>query len=242
MMSKHYIYEIFGRKIGATNDVERRMKEQKAKEGEYRIIEEHTNAKICSIREIELQKEYNYPVDRIQYWKTLKMQKKTTSKEANRKRILTTKITHKDRKLSKLAYTPEAIAKRVANTDYSNIKPPKSAYTPKAQAKRIANTNWIESRAKAKANTDYKALSIKRVANTDFKEASKKRAANTNYKTIAEKLKKPVNQYDLEGNFIKRWDSAIDVASILNISSTGVTGCCKQRLKTHKKYIWKYAG
>ena len=154
------------------------MKQQGVKEGEYRIIEEHTNAKICSIREIELQKEFNYPVDRVQYWKTLKMQKKTTSKEA---------------------------------------------------------------RKKAVANTDFKALSIKRVANTDFKEASKKRAANTNYKAKAEKCKKPINQYDLEGNFIKRWDSAIDASKILNISSTGITGCCKERLKTHKNFIWKYA-
>jgi hypothetical protein len=89
-MGKHYIYEIFGRKIGATNDVERRMKEQKVKEGEYRIIEEHTNAKICSIREIELQKEFNYPVDRTQYWKTIKMQKKTITKEARKKAVVNT--------------------------------------------------------------------------------------------------------------------------------------------------------
>ena len=202
MMSKHYIYEIFGIKIGATNDIERRMKQQGAKEGEYRIIEEHTNAKTCSIREIELQKEFNYPVDRVQYWKTLKMQKKTTSKEA---------------------------------------------------------------RKKAVANTDFKALSIKRVANTDFKEASKKRVANTDYKQVFEsrkgkvnypaimakidwesrnnKFKKPVNQYDLEGNFIKRWDGAKDAAKSLNKKAGfDITNCCKGKNKTAYKYIWKYAG
>jgi hypothetical protein len=118
MMSKHYIYEIFGRKIGATNDVERRMKQQGAKEGEYRIIEEHTNAKTCSIRETELQKEFGYPVDNIQYWKTLRWQKKATSKKANKKRIQTTKILFKDNKFPQLAYSPEAQKKRIANTDY----------------------------------------------------------------------------------------------------------------------------
>ena len=106
MRSKHYIYEIFGRKIGATTDVKRRMKQQDAKEGEYRIIEEHTNAKICSIREIELQKEFNYPVDRIAYWKTLRWQKKSITLEANIKRA--TNTDYKDR-----------LAKR--NTDYSKI-------------------------------------------------------------------------------------------------------------------------
>jgi len=75
-MAKHYIYEIFGKKIGATSDVARRMKQQDVKEGEYRVIEEHSNAKVASAREIELQKLYNYPVDNIPYWKTLQIKNK----------------------------------------------------------------------------------------------------------------------------------------------------------------------
>jgi hypothetical protein len=168
MMSKHYIYEIFGRKIGATNDVERRMKQQGAKEGEYRIIEEHTNAKTCSIREIELQKEYNYPVDRIQYWKTLKWQKKSS--------------------------TPQAQKKRIANTNYQEF-----------QARKVANTNW-EIRSK--------------------------------------KFKKPVNQYDIEGNLIKQWDSVTTICQTLwgNMSpQSDITNCCRGKQKTAYKYIWKYA-
>ena len=122
-MSKHYIYEIFGRKIGATNDVERRMKEQKAKEGEYRIIEEHTNAKVCSIREIELQKEYNYPVDRIQYWKTIRNQKKGAAPEARKKAVANTdyklKTLNTDFKASRAKVNWE---QKVAKMDYSNFK------------------------------------------------------------------------------------------------------------------------
>jgi hypothetical protein len=124
MMSKHYIYEIFGRKIGSTQDIKRRMKEQKVEEGEYRIIEEHSNAKICSIREIELQKEFNYPVDRIQYWKTLRNQKKALTPRAQKKRIANTDFKAK-----------------AANTDYSNIRPPKSAYTPEGIAKRTKSNS-----------------------------------------------------------------------------------------------------
>ena len=75
-MAKHYIYEIFGKKIGATQNVARRMKQQDVKEGEYRIIEEHTNAKVASTREIELQKLYGYPVDKQLYWKTLQNKNK----------------------------------------------------------------------------------------------------------------------------------------------------------------------
>jgi hypothetical protein len=111
---------------------------------------------------------------------------------------------------------------------------------------RSINIDWNDLSTKRTANTDYIAAAAKRdykaiVEKIDYKASQEKRAANTNYKAKAEKCKKPVNQYDLEGNFIKRWDSAIDVASILNISSTGITGCCKQRLKTHKNYKWEYA-
>jgi hypothetical protein len=146
-MSKHYIYEIFGQKIGATTDVKRRMKQQGAKEGEYRIIEEHTNAKICSIREIELQKEYNYPVDRIQYWKTLKIQKKSYTLQARKKAVANT-----DYKAFQ--------AKRIANTDWESHS---------------AKIDWKASRAKIDFS-EYKMTQchtpealIKRVANTNFK-------------------------------------------------------------------------
>jgi len=170
-MSKHYIYEIFGRKIGATTDMKRRMKQQGVKEGEYRIIEEHTNAKTCSIREIELQKEFNYPVDRIAYWKTLRNQKKAMVNidcEARNK-----KINHK---------------------------------------LILANVDWEARNAKVD------------------KEAKSK------------KLKKPINQYDLNGNFIKRWDSATDISKKLGLSNSNIAQCCKEKLKTAHKHIWKYAG
>ena len=75
-------------------DVVRRMKQQNIKEGEYEIVEKHSNAKTASIREIELQKQYGYKVDNIPYWKTLKNSKK--------------------------AQNPIAQAKRVANTDYKS--------------------------------------------------------------------------------------------------------------------------
>jgi hypothetical protein len=223
MMSKHYIYEIFGRKIGATNDVERRMKEQKAKEGEYRIIEEHTNAKICSIREIELQKEYNYPVDKIQYWKTLKMAKKSQTTQAQKKRVDNT-----DYKARKIDWV-----KKVANTDYQAF-----------QAKRVANTNWetaFKTReidyVKKVANTDYQAFQAKRVASMDWEAYS----ANRDWKDYGAKRKKPVNQYDLEGNFIKRWDSAIDAYKGLGLKNNNITHCCIGKSKTSNKFIWKYA-
>jgi hypothetical protein len=176
------------------------MKEQKAKEGEYRIIEEHTNAKVCSIREIELQKEFNYPVDKIQYWKTLKWSKKSQ--------------------------------------------------TPQAQAKKVANTNYKQVFESRKGKVDYKAFQAKRVASMDWKARTAKinweqKVANTDYKMIAIQNRKPINQYDIEGNFIKQWDSVTTICQTLwgNMSAqSNITNCCRGKFKIRKGYIWKYAG
>lgn len=57
----YYIYHIPGIKIGCTNNIERRMKEQEC--SEYTILETHTDINIASEREILLQKEYGYRID-----------------------------------------------------------------------------------------------------------------------------------------------------------------------------------
>lgn len=75
-MEKYYIYHIphfvwkdgsVG-KIGVSEKPKRRTKKQGYTE--YEILEEHTCIYKVSDREIELQKEYGYKVDRMPYWKT----------------------------------------------------------------------------------------------------------------------------------------------------------------------------
>ena len=64
-MKTYYIYHITGVKIGCTSQIEKRMSDQGFTEWE--ILEEHTCIDTVSIREIELQKEYGYPVDKSLY-------------------------------------------------------------------------------------------------------------------------------------------------------------------------------
>jgi hypothetical protein len=143
-MSKHYIYEIFGKKIGATQNVARRMMQQGVKEGEYRVIEEHTNAKTTSYREIELQKEYNYPVDKQLYWKTLKNQNKVNRKE------IAAKIDWKPIK-DKVDWNTVLKTNRTPKMDYKQIR--------KKSEKTTKDHNWnkifVEKRT---PNIDYKLI------------------------------------------------------------------------------------
>jgi hypothetical protein len=54
---------------------------------------------------------------------------------------------------------------------------------------------------------------------------------------------KKVNQYDLDGNFIKTWNSSAEICRVCGFKKRGnITACCKKRkhCKTAYGYIWKY--
>jgi hypothetical protein len=61
-------------KIGCTDDLEKRMIENGATE--YEVLETHSDIYIASDREIELQKQYGYPVDNKPYWKMVELSSK----------------------------------------------------------------------------------------------------------------------------------------------------------------------
>ena len=74
-----YVYTKCGSvgKIGVTQQLRRRINDNKIKSVEgftkWEILEKHTDVYAVSDREIELQKEYGYPVDKIPYWKTIRL-------------------------------------------------------------------------------------------------------------------------------------------------------------------------
>ena len=66
------------------------------------------------------------------------------------------------------------------------------------------------------------------------KTSEKWKARNTSYK-------KPIEQCDLQGNLIKRWDSSIDAEKGLGLWSSHIRNCCRGEGKTCGGYIWRYA-
>lgn len=51
---------------------------------------------------------------------------------------------------------------------------------------------------------------------------------------------KPVIQYDLQHNFIKRYASAIQAAEEIKISNVTISQCLTGRNKTAGGYLWEY--
>ena len=52
---------------------------------------------------------------------------------------------------------------------------------------------------------------------------------------------KTVNQFTLDGKFIRRWDAIMDIERELGFCSAFICRCLKGRCKSAYKYIWKYA-
>jgi hypothetical protein len=178
----YYIYEIFGKKIGCTSNIERRMMQQKVYNGNYEILEAYTDPNIASIREKELQREYGYKVDRSSFARMMEWQSKLDRKE------IASKIDWKTAK---------------AKVDWSAAF--KTHRTSKMDYKKIGDAQ----RDKPKHSQEH-----------------------------IEKMYKVVNQYDLEGNFIKQWNS---VKSVKEQYKGDIDACCRGKQKTSAGFIWKYA-
>ncbi len=51
---------------------------------------------------------------------------------------------------------------------------------------------------------------------------------------------KPVLQYDLDGNFIKEWSTAVEAAEALHLKSEYITATCRGHQKTYSNMKWRY--
>lgn len=54
------------------------------------------------------------------------------------------------------------------------------------------------------------------------------------------KRKRKINQYDLNGNFIKCWDGIADAEKYCNISRQNICRCCQCKAKTAGGFKWQY--
>lgn len=67
-----------------------------------------------------------------------------------------------------------------------------------------------------------------------------KHAYDNNLINITKKYKK-INQYGLNGNFIKQWNSMKEAGEILNIHRQNISMCCRGIRNKTNDYIWRYA-
>ena len=82
---------------------------------------------------------------------------------------------------------------------------------------------------------------IKEKISISSKRHYKEHGFSSNLQDYLETIKKKINQYDLNGNFIKTWDSISDASRMLNIKGTNISNVCNRKEKNNGAII-KSAG
>lgn len=54
------------------------------------------------------------------------------------------------------------------------------------------------------------------------------------------KINKKIIQKDLQGNFVKSWNSMREIQRQLGISVSNISDCCNKKIKQSHGYIWEY--
>jgi hypothetical protein len=218
-MIKYYIYHIkdfqwkngkIG-KIGCAKDHIERVSEQGY--NEYTILEIHDCIYEASKREIELQKQYGYPVDRKPYYKCIEGRSKG-GKIGGKKHVESGHI----QRLGKI---------------HGKINGRKAV-----ESGHIQRLGKIQGKIQGKKNVESGHLS--RIGKISGKKAVESGHLARIIKLSAENRKKPIIQYNKSGDFIAEWGSAADAATKLKLHRTLITQCCKGKLKTSGGYVWKY--
>lgn len=60
------------------------------------------------------------------------------------------------------------------------------------------------------------------------------------YKYEPKNNAKKIYQFDVDGTFVKVWDSAVSIEKELGFRRSGICGCCKGKYKTSNGYVWSY--
>lgn len=70
------------------------------------------------------------------------------------------------------------------------------------------------------------------------------RRYNINYgernKKVSESQSKKIDQYTKTGDFVRTWNSIIEVERTLGIAHQHISKCCRGRLKSAGNFVWKY--
>lgn len=80
-----------------------------------------------------------------------------------------------------------------------------------------------------------------RILNIEKDNVSKKKNLAEGIIKRSAKLKKKIDQYTIDGEYVKTWESAMDAARELEIDNSAIGKCCKGKYKSVGGFIWRFA-
>lgn len=101
------------------------------------------------------------------------------------------------------------------------------------------NAEVPESKTKPKVS-ESKSVRVESQITIKQTSITERSVENVQPKSHRDYLKKPVAQMMLNGKEVSKYDSATDAAKLLGIDNSGISACCRGKMKTYKGFIWKY--
>lgn len=87
---------------------------------------------------------------------------------------------------------------------------------------------------------DYKNKALEKLCYVLYEHLSLWDDIGYKYNLDENKRSNSVYQYDLEGKFIKKWQSAKECESECGLHAASIRDCCSGRYKTYRGYKWSY--
>lgn len=63
---------------------------------------------------------------------------------------------------------------------------------------------------------------------------------NSNYGKRTDKTRKPILQFDKQGNFLRSWKSITEIKNTTGLAVSNICRCCKCEHRTAGGYVWGY--
>lgn len=63
---------------------------------------------------------------------------------------------------------------------------------------------------------------------------------NTREHKDRKRYKRPIYQYTLDGEFVKKWDGVVDIVRELGYNQGNIVSCARGRYKQSYGFLWKY--
>lgn len=105
------------------------------------------------------------------------------------------------------------------------------------------NKNWLGKHHSEESKLKMSLSAIGRIHSDEVNKSKGRKGRISNRRGFFAELHPrsvAVNQFDLEGNFIKSWICLMDIKRELNFNIGNISSCLKGKLKTYKKYKWEY--
>lgn len=94
---------------------------------------------------------------------------------------------------------------------------------------------WFEG---AEINHRNEISTDNRASNLEWLSTHDNAVYGTKNKRQAEKISKPILQFDLDGNFIKKWKSGKEIERELGFASSNISAVCRGKFNQRYKYKW----